>query len=395
MLRRVIDLRVLLGIVIVLAVLAVALWPEITEVEVATVEHGRLQITVDEEGETRVRERFVVSAPVTGRLQRIEFEPGDRVSRSMVLASLVPAEPTLLDSRSRAELEGAVEAAQATLGQARAERERTAASLERARTTAQRQQELFDAGVVSPDSLDEANSAFSVAEEAVRATDFSVTRAEYELEIARTRLTQPGSSSQRIEIRSPIDGAVLRRYRESESVVPVGEPLLEIGNPSDLEVVADFLSTDAVRVPPDAVVLIEQWGGSQTLRGRVLRVEPSGFMRVSALGVEEQRVNVVIDFEDGGAAALVLGDGYRVEVRVVIWDETDVLMVPVGSLFRQGESWAVFAVEEGFVRVQQVIVGERNGVYAQVRDGLTSGDVVVLYPPDTLSEGSRVMPRSS
>ena len=267
-------------------------------------------------------------------------------------------------------------------------------SLERARTMARRQQELSDAGVVSADSLDEANSALSVAEEAVRAADFSVTRAEYDLQIARSRLAQPGPSSQQIEIRSPVDGTVLRRHRESESVVPVGEPLLEVGDPADLEVVADFLSTDAVQVPSGAPVLIEQWGGGQTLMGRVRRVEPSGFMRVSALGVEEQRVNVVIDFEDAGVAARVLGDGYRVEVRVVVWDEVDVLTVPVGSLFRQGDAWAVFVVDEEVVRVQPVTIGERNGIDAEVRGGLEAGDRVVMHPPDTLAEGARVRPRS-
>ena len=386
--------RFWLAVIVVAGLAALALWPETFEVDLAEAARGPLRVTLDEEGETRVRERFVVSAPVAGRLQRIELEPGDMVSGGMVLASLVPAEPTLLDARSRTELEGAVEAAQATLGQARAERERAAAALARARTTARRQQELSDAGVVSTDALDEANSALSVAEEALRAADFSVTRADYELQIARTRLAQPGSGSQRIEIRSPVDGTVLRRYRESESVVPVGEPLVEVGDPTQLEVVADFLSTDAVQVPPGAPVLIEQFGGGQTLMGRVRRVEPSGFMRVSALGVEEQRVNVVIAFDDPGAAARVLGDGYRVEVRVVVWDEAEVLTVPVGSLFRQGEEWAVFVVEEELVRVQPVIIGERNGISAEVRHGLEAGDVVVLHPPDTLAEGLRIQPRT-
>jgi len=392
---RIFNVRVLLGVVVVAGILAAALWPETTTVDVGTAVRGPLQVTLDEEGETRVRERFVVSAPVAGRLQRIELEPGDTVERGMVLASLMPAQPTLLDARSRAELEGAVEAAQATLGQARAERERAAAALDRAQTTARRQQELADAGVVSADSLDAATSAVAVAEEALRAADFSVTRAEYDLQIARTRLEQPDSGTERIEIRSPVDGTVLRRYRESESVVPVGEPLIEVGDPTDLEVVADYLSTDAVQIAPGVPVLIEQWGGGDTLMGRVRRVEPAGFMRVSALGVEEQRVNVIIDFDDVAAAARLLGDAYRVEVRAVVWDEPDVLTVPVGSLFRQGEDWAVFVVEGEAAVLRPVAIGQRNGQSAEVLDGLAAGDTVVLHPPDALVDGARVVLRES
>ena len=393
--RMLLSLRLWVGVAVVAALAALALWPETTAVDVATAARAPLQVTLDEEGETRVRDRFVVSAPVAGELQRIELEPGDPVTAGMVLASLVPAEPMLLDARSRAGLEGAVEAAQAALGQAAAERQRTQAALERAQTTARRQQELFDAGVVAEDARDEALSALAVAEEAVRVGDFAVTRAEYDLQIARTRLAQPGAAGGRVDVRAPIDGTVLRRYRESAAVVSVGEPLVEVGDAGDIEVVADFLSTDAVQVPPGAPVLIEQWGGGSTLRGRVRLVEPSGFMRVSALGVEEQRVNVIIGFEDPGAAARALGDGYRVEVRVVVWDEADVLTVPVGSLFRQGEAWAVFVVEGDVVRLRPVSLGQRNSVSAQVLDGLATGETVVLHPPDTLADGARVAPRTS
>ena len=313
--------------------------------------------------------------------------------RGQVLAVILPAESTLLDARSRAEAEGAVAAAEAFLGQAQAERQRAAAAVTRAETTARRQLELFEAGVIASDDLDAAQSSLEVTREAGRSAEFAVTRAEYELVIAQSRLEQRSTGGARMTIASPVEGTVLRLYRESESVVPVGEPLIEVGNPTDLEVVADLLSTDAVQVQPGAGVLIEQWGGGETIGARVRRVEPSGFMKVSALGVEEQRVNVIIDFDDPGAAARVIGDGYRVEVRVVVWEEDDVLTAPVGSLFRQGDDWAVFAIEENMARVRVVAIGVRNSDRVQVLDGLADGEAVVLHPPDTLTDGARVVAR--
>ena len=218
------------------------------------------------------------------------------------------------------------------------------------RSLVRRQQELTDGRAISRDELEATQTALRTAEEALRAADFSVNRAEYDLQIARARLQQPATGGRAIEIVSPIDGIVLKRIRESEAVVQAGEPLIEVGDPEQLEVVADLLSTDAVRVPPNARVLIEQWGGGRTLEGRVRRVEPSGFTKISALGVEEQRVNVIIDFADPATARKALGDAYRVEVRIVVWEEADVLKVPVGSLFRRGDDWAVFLIDGGRAR---------------------------------------------
>ncbi|MGH9175168.1 MAG: efflux RND transporter periplasmic adaptor subunit [Vicinamibacterales bacterium] len=378
---------------VIVAILAAALWPEAVEVDVARVERGPMQVTIDEEGETRVRERFVVSAPVTGRLQRIELEPGDKVIRGQtVLARLAPAPPTLLDARTRAELTAAVEASRAALGAMRAERARAAATQARARSSLRRQEDLAEAGLISPDELEAAQTALRAADEALKAADFSAARAESDLQTARARLQQPEPGGRVTAIVSPIDGVVLKRLRESESVVQVGEPLVEVGNARQLEVVADLLSTDAVRVEPGAPVLFEQWGGGHTLTGKVQRIEPSGFMKVSALGVEEQRVNVIIDFVDPVAAAKALGDSYRVEVRIVIWQDNNALKVPVGSLFRRGDDWAVFAVEGGHAHVKTVEVGQRNSREAEV-SGLAEGDEIVLHPPDTLEDGARVTER--
>jgi HlyD family secretion protein len=388
------NARLLATVAIVLAILAAALWPEAIEVSVTRVARGPMQVTLDEDGETRVRHRFVVSAPVAGRLQRIELEPGDAVQRGRtVVARLTPAAAPLLDARTQTELAAALEAARAALGQAQAERARAATALNRARTALQRQQELAKSGAIAADALEQAETDAAAAEEAQRAAEFTVARAEHEVELARARLQRPSPSGRTVDVISPVDGVILRRLRESESVVPVGEPLVEIGDPAQLEVVADLLSTDAVRVQPGMPVLIEQWGGSHPIEARVRRVEPSGFMKVSALGVEEQRVNVLVDFVNPAGAARALGDGYRVEVRVVTWREDEVVTVQVGALFRRGEGWAAFLVEGDRVRLQEVQIGQRNATDAQILGGLDPGQRVVLHPPDTLADGMRIRER--
>jgi HlyD family secretion protein len=390
------HIRLILGILVVAGIVAVAMWPQSMEVDVVTAARGPMVVTIDEEGETRVRDRFVVSAPVTGRLQRIELEPGDVVTRGKtILARLTPAESPLLDPRTRGELAAAVEAARAAIGQAQAERDRAAATLERARVTLKRQEALTAAGAVARDTLDAAQTTVKTAEEAMRAAEFTVTRAEYELQLARARLQAPPASGGTVPVVSPVDGVILRRVRESESIVPAGEPLLEIGDPSRIEIVSDLLSTDAVRVLPGAPVIVEQWGGPRPLNGSVRRVEPSGFMKISALGVEEQRVNVLVDVTELPAEAKQLGDGYRVEIRVVTWRADDVLKVPVGTLFRRGDEWAVFAVDNGIARLQMVQVGQRNESEAQIVGGLEPGQSIVLHPPDTLTDGTRVVIRGA
>ncbi len=385
--------RLMAAVGIVVVILAVALWPSAIEVEVASVERGPLQVTIDEEGETRVRERFVVSAPVMGRVERIELEPGDPVLRGKtIVARVTPAAAPLIDPRAQAELTAAVEAARAAVGQAKAERERAAASVKRAQSTTRRLEALLKAAVISGDELEAAQTTLKGAEESERSAEFAVARAEHGLQLAQARLRPSSAGGRMVDVVAPVDGVVLKRLRESASVVPVGEPLVEIGDPRSLEIVSDLLSTDAVRVSPGDDVLIEQWGGSNPLRGRVRRVEPSGFMKVSALGVEEQRVNVIVDIVDESAAAK-LGDGYRVEVRIVTWRDEAVLKVPVGSLFRRGEEWAVFRVDSGRARLQPVEIGQRSDRDGQVLKGLSEGQTVVQYPPDTLTEGARVVRR--
>ena len=387
------NTRLLAVVLVIGAIAAMALWPETAEVETTEAVRGPMLVTINEDGRTRVTRRFVISAPLAGRLQRIELEPGDTVTRGRtVLARLLPLEAPLLDPRSRAESAAAADAARAAVGQAQAERDRASATLERARTHLGRQQALHKGGAVARDDVEVAETALRNAEGAFRAAEFAVARARYELQLAGARLQSPQAAGRAVDITAPVDGVVLRRMRESESVVAAGEPLLEIGTPEQLEVVADLLSTDATRVSAGNRVLIEH--GSGTLEASVRRVEPSGFTKVSALGVEEQRVNVIIDFLDPAAAARALGDGYRVDVRVVVWQADAALKVPVGALFRRGSDWAVFVIDGGRAALRSVEVGQRNNDDAQILAGVEAGDLVVLHPPDTLTEGDRVRARA-
>jgi HlyD family secretion protein len=386
--------KLLAGVGLFAVLLVVALRPSPHEVDLAVVERGALQVTVEDEGETRVRDRFVISAPVAGRLLRIELEPGDAVRRGDTVATLRPAPPGLLDARSRAEAAAAVEATTAAVGRARAERDRAQSARDRSRSDLQRHRELARSGIVSAEVLEIRETEARGADEALRASVFAAATADGELERARAVLVQSstGGPGREIVLHSPVNGVVLKRLRESEAVVPQGEPILELGDPAALEIVSDLLSVDAVKVRPGQTVLIEQWGGEGALRGRVRRVEPAGFLKVSALGVEEQRVNVVVDFEDP-AQARSLGDGYRVEVRVVTWEAPEVVKAPTSSLFRHGEKWAVFAADGGRVRLRLVEVGRRNGPQAQILSGLNPGEQVVVHPSDSLHDGDRIRPR--
>ena len=384
----------------VLGLLFLVMRPRALMADFAEVERGALVVTVDEEGETRVRERYVVSAPLAGRVLRIELEPGDPVvADETVLATFQPNAPVLLDARSRAEAEARVKAARSSLGQAKAERERARAELRHAEAELERYRKLAADEIVSKEILEAYVLRQKTAEEASRAASYAVSSAEFELERARATLVSSehrasGSGGpEPIAIRSPVGGVVLRRLRESEAVVPAGEPLLEVADPADLEIVSDLLSSDAVRVEVGQRVLVEHWGGDEPLAGRVRRIEPSGFTKVSALGVEEQRVNVVVDFDDPEAARRHLGDGYRVEVRIVVWEQGEVLKVPSSSLFRHQGEWAVYTVEQGRAKLRTLEVGQRNGLEVEVLGGIGEGADVIVHPSDAIEDGARVEPR--
>ena len=396
MLRLLTNRRVLGSAVIIAGLIAVVSWPTTFQVDVASVSRGSLVVTVDEEGVTRVRDRFIVSAPVSGRVVRIELEPGDRVKRGQVVARVRPEAPPLLDARTRAEAEAVVESARAALGRARAEEQRTKATLDQARRDLARVRPLADDRVIAKEELEAHEVEVHVAEETANAAAFAVRAATSELQRAAARLapSRLEAPDRVVNVTAPVEGVVLKRVRESETVVPAGDPLLEIGDPGSLEIVADLLSTDAVRAKAGARAIVEQWGGEKPLEARVRRIEPAGFMKISALGVEEQRVNVVLDFvESSPAGRASLGDGYRVEVRVVIWESPSVLKVSTSALFRHGEKWAVYVIDAGRARRTVVELGHQTGQYAEVTSGLAEGARVVLHPGDTLVDGARVRER--
>jgi HlyD family secretion protein len=396
MLRVLTDRRVLLSTAVVGGLLLVALWPARIAVELASVTRGPLVVTIDEEGRTRVRDRFVIAAPVTGRVLRIELEPGDRVAAGDVVARLRPEAPPLLDARTRAEAVAAVQSAEASLGRARAEEQRARTALTQAQRELTRVRALTAAGATATQDLEARETDVALAGEGVDAAVFAVRTASAEVERARARAA--ASVTQRSEgivaVRAPTAGVVLRRLRESESIVPAGEPLIEIGDPRQIEIVADLLSTDAVRVRPGARAIIEQWGGDAALAATVRRVEPGGFTKVSALGVEEQRVNVVLDLTAAGEDCAELGDAYRVETRIVLWEAADVLKVPTNALFRHDTHWAVYVASEGRARLTAVELGHQTGQEAEVLSGLSEGTKVIVHPGDLLRDGSRIIERA-
>ena len=390
--RRVLQAAAVMGVLLV-----VALWPEATEVEVGSVTRGALAVTIDEQGETRVHHRFIVSAPVAGAIERIELEPGNGVEvGKTVIARLHPEPPPLLDARERVEAAAAVEAARTALADASAEEQRARAALELATSELKREQEQFEAGQTTQQSLEARRNLVVSAEESVSAAQYGTATASAELDRARARLTPNrvvATTGQVLEVLAAVDGVVLKRFRESEGVVPAGERLVEIGDPSHVEIVADLPPSDAAKVEPGMRVDVEHWGGDTPLAGWVERVESTGFTKMSPQGVEEQRVSVIIDFEDDRAAWRAMGDGFRVEVRIAIWEAEDVLRVPTGALFRAGDQWAVYVVRNGRARRVLVELGERTELQVEVRKGLSAGQQVVLNPPDTLTENARVAVR--
>lgn len=393
-----------LAVILVIAVLAYAFWPRPVPVDIGVVSREAMIDTVTEEGRTRVHDAYIVSTPVTGRLRRVEVEPGDPVARGEdVVAYMAPSNPAVLDVRTREQARAGVSAAEAALRLAQAERNRAVADMELAETELERQQYLRDNGVASEAALDRAIREARAASTAVDTAEAAVSVRQAELENARAMLqgmdSDGGAVPQIIEdipIHAPASGRVLRVIQQSETTLPAGSPILEIGNvESDLEVLVELLSTDAVQVRPGQRVLIEDWGGEDDLEGVVERVEPWGFTKYSALGVEEQRVNTLIRFADGQARPDGLGHGYRVVTRIVTWEEDNALVVPSSALFRDGEHWAVFVVRDGRARPVQVGIDRNNGLQAHITDGLAEGDRVVLYPSSAISDGVSVTARNA
>jgi len=395
--KRLLNIIVWLVIIGMAAVLVV-LWlrPKPIRVDIAKAVRGPLQVTVDGEGRTRVRDRYVVAAPVAGRLRRLTLRRGDAVQQDQLVAQIESLPLSPLDPRQRSEATARVNAAEDAKRESDAIVERAKASYEQARREFERCEKLVAAGVISRQELERAQTAMDVA---VREVDAAKSKSEtvgHEVEVARSALLAleqtERQSITKVQVHAPVRGRVLRVIEESERVISAGTPLVELSNPSKLEVVIELLSTDAVKVEPGALVLIERWGGATVLQARVRLIEPSAFTKISALGVEEQRVNVIADFT---APAKTLGDGYRVEGRVVVWENEEVLKVPSSALFRTGDSWSVFVIEGGKAYCRSVQVGQRTPFEAEVVSGLEDAAQIILHPANELSDGTPVMTQGS
>lgn len=379
--------------------LFVALRPRPILVDVAVVRRAPMQVQVSEDGQTRIRERYVVSTPLTGRLLRITYDVGDPViADKTVLAKMEATDPTLLDPRAVAQAKSRVGAAERKLQAARAELARVEAMLQFAEREMGRMRQLVAKNAASDRELAENELLFQQRTEEVRAAGFAVDIAEYELELERDALllTDPergGSDEMELSIKAPIDGRILRIYQESTAVVQAGSALMEVGDPTDLEVVADVLSRDAVKISAGNPVHLRRWGGDVPLDGLVRLVEPSGFTKLSALGVEEQRVNVIIDLINPREERTQLGDGFRVDCEITVWQAPDVLQVPTSALFRVDEKWQVFVVDGSVAKLTEVEIGKNNGRVAQVIAGLEEGVRVVTHPGDAIEDGVRVAER--
>ncbi len=369
----------------VIALVVRALQPTPVPVEVAPVARGPMRVTVDEEARTRVRNRYVVSAPVAGRVERLDVVEGDSVSAEQVVARIFAQ---ALDPRQREAAAARLAAARDAARAADAARAQARTALDDATRRRDRIVTLARAGGISPEERDQSEAEVVLRSHDLESANFLAQSAAHQVEEARAALAAgTGTSSESVALHAPVAGRVLSVPERSERVTMAGEPLLVIGNPRDLEIVADVLSTDAVKLEPGDTVLVDEWGGDRALRGVVRLIEPSGFTKVSALGVEEQRVHVIADLVDPPGP---LGDGYRAEVRIVIWGVADALRVPTSALFRQGDAWAVFVVDGKRVHVRTVEVGHRNPFDAEVAGGLREGERVVLHPTDQLREGVRV-----
>ena len=393
--RRISWLVVLL---LIITVLIYGFRPQPRLVDVAEATRGPMRVSVEQEGKTRVIDRYDISAPVAGTTCRVDMDVGDKVEKGQVLITIKPLESQALDPRSRAEAEARVAAAASALRAAEQNAESARAEMDLAEKELSRLQPLFEKGHVSQGQLDQASALVQTSRAARRSARFSVDVARHELEAARTALQYTGASSQadteaNVQVRSPIDGRLLAIPQECEGVVAAGQSLLVVGDTRSLEVETDVLSADAVKIKPGMPVEFHRWGGEKPLQGRVRTVEPVGFTKVSALGVEEQRVLVISDITSDPTQWQGLGDGYRVEAEFILWQSDDVLQIPASALFRFNDGWALFVMQNAKAIRREVKVGQRNGLSAEILEGLTEGETVITHPDNTIEHGVSVKQR--
>ncbi|WP_235912895.1 efflux RND transporter periplasmic adaptor subunit [Oceanomicrobium pacificus] len=403
--RRSRSILMLVAALLVAGGLAYAFWPRPMLVDIGTVTVEPMRLTINEEGRTRVHDAYTVSTPVAGRLLRVEVHPGDQVVEGeTVVARMLPTNPAALDIRTREQARALVAAAEAALRVARADLAKATADRDLSQLDLNRARELAERGAISEAAHDRAETTARAADAILDTARAAITMREAELSNARAQLIgiedQGLATAMRVgegdafPLLAPTTGRILQVIQQSETTLPVGAPIMEIGDvDSDLEALVELLSTDAVQVSAGDPVEIANWGGPDILNGVVRRIDPWGFTKYSALGVEEQRVNVVVDFTDPPAKRAALGHGYRVEARIVIWSRDNALTVPSNAIFRDGTGWAAFRVEDGRARHVPVEIGQNNGQKAEVLSGLAEGDAIILYPSATLGDGQAVAQR--
>jgi len=383
----------------VFATIITALRPSPIPVEVATVSYGPLTVSVLEEGKTRIRHRYVISPPVAGLLERIELRAGAAIKAGeTVLATIQPQPSSFLDPRSQAEAEARVKGADAARMQHGMQVERAKSALQFAEKEMARAKDLKQSGAIATKEWDAAETQVNMLRRELSAAEFALQVAEFEFAQAQAALLMQAKNpaNDKVEpykIVSPVNGFVLNVFEESSRVITPGTPIMEVGDPNDLEAEIELLSSDAVGVQPGAMVNIEQWGAEKPLRARVTVVEPGGFTKISALGVEEQRVKVRVEFVDPLPPGKFLGDRYRVEARIITWHNDSVLQVPTGALFRRGSDWMTFLEQRGKARLAKVEILHNNGTAAEVVGALTQGQRVIVHPPDAVADGKAVRPR--
>ncbi len=386
------------GAAIVLALIW-ALWPKPVGVEVARLQRGAFLVTVDEEGKTRIKDVYTVSAPITGKLVRLVLEAGDAVQKDKSAVAIIePTAPAFLDVRTMRDLQAQIEAGRALVGLAEAEVRQAAAELQFAQSELERAQALMRSKTISDRALERARIDADLRQAALARAQAGLEARRRELEAAQARLTGPEEAAKGevpagccVTVHAPVSGRVLRIIQESERVVLAGTPLVDIGDPGQLELVVELLSADAVKVREGATASIEGWGGTP-LAARVTRIEPAGFTKVSALGIEEQRVRTILRLEAGGDAAQRLGHEFRVFARILVYEVAGALRVPISALFRKRDQWSVYTVERGRARSVPIEVGQRNASFAEVLSGLPEGAAVILHPSDRVADGVRVTP---
>lgn len=385
-----------IGVLALVSLIVWGLWPKPILVETGVVRRGPLTVHVSEEGRTRIRNRYVVAAPVAGTMRRVPFKAGDEVvAGQTVITTIEPVQAPLLNPRTRAQAEAVIRMREATRKQADQTREALDAALKIAESERDRVLALRPKGPLSESERDRILGEAIIKAAELRAAGFRLDVIDHELAQAKAVLErQPiDPNNNAIVVKSPVSGRILNVMLESEMVVTPGMPILEIGDPRDIEIEAEILSRDAVAIQPGDPALIEQWGGETPLNGRVRRVEPAAFTKISALGVEEQRVIVLCDLIDPPETFEALGDRYRVEVRIAVWHADDALVVPAGALFREGNAWKTFLYEAGSARIATLEAGHTDGRFTEVVSGLKAGDKVLLHPPDTVEDGSAVVER--